>query len=236
MREYLLGEGFRVITALGGEEGIRLARKTRPDAITLDVLMPNMDGWSVLTALKADSELADIPVIMLTIVEDQNIGYMLGAVEHITKPIDRDRLVAILKKYQNKQSPSHVLVVEDHSETREMLRRRLEREGWAVTEAENGRTALAQVEHNRPALILLDLMMPEMDGFATIETLKSNVKMRTIPIIIVSAQELTQEEHEQLTGRVEALLQKGLFTENELLEDVGRALEKIGSREEKLTV
>src|SRR5262249_24565114 len=149
-------EGIRVVSAAGGEEGLRLARELRPRAITLDVMMPGMDGWAVLTALKADAELADIPVIMLTIVDDKNLGFALGASDYLTKPVDRDRLVAILKKYRVEDAARLVLVVEDDAAARELLQRMLEREGWAATAAENGRVALQRVAEQWPALILLD--------------------------------------------------------------------------------
>ncbi|MGH8058212.1 MAG: response regulator, partial [Candidatus Entotheonellia bacterium] len=139
LQRFLGKEDFRVVTASGGEEGLRLARELHPDALTLDLLMPGMDGWAVLSALKADADLANIPVIMLTIVDDKNLGYALGASDYLTKPVDRDRLLAVLRKYQ-RQQPSHpILVVEDDSLTRQMLRRILEKEGYAVSEAEHGR-------------------------------------------------------------------------------------------------
>src|SRR5439155_18393380 len=135
MVRYLGRDGFRVRTAASGEEGLRLARALRPDAITLDVMMPGMDGWAVLTALKGDPELADIPVIMLTIVDDKQLGFALGASEYITKPVDRERLAAVLRRFCGDRAVCSVLVVEDDPDTRVMLRRHLERVGWAVSEA-----------------------------------------------------------------------------------------------------
>jgi PAS domain S-box-containing protein len=142
MQRFLRKEGFRVISAAGGEEGLRLARSLRPDAITLDVMMPHMDGWAVLSALKTDSELANIPVVMLTIVDDKNLGYTLGASDYLTKPVDRDRLVGVLQKYRHEDALHSVLIVEDYAPTREMLVRMLAKEGWAVQEAANGWIAL----------------------------------------------------------------------------------------------
>ena len=220
MRRFLSKEGFRVETASGGEEGLQLARELHPQAVTLDVLMPGMDGWTVLTTLKTDPDLADIPVIMLTIVDDKNMGYALGASDYLTKPIDRERLIAILQQYRSAPPPFRVLVVEDEATTREMLRRTLEKEGWAVSEAENGRAALEQVAENPPGLILLDLMMPEMDGFQFMEELRKNEAWRSIPVVVVTAKDLTAEDHLRLNGYVEKILQKVAYNRKALLAEV----------------
>jgi PAS domain S-box-containing protein len=220
MQRFLRREGLRMATAASGEEGLRLARELRPAAITLDVMMPGMDGWAMLTALKADPLLADIPVIMLTIVDDKNMGYALGAADYLTKPVDWDRLVAILKKYRCAHPPCTVLVVEDDADTRNILRRMLTKEGWAVTEATNGRVALEQVAESQPELILLDLMMPEMDGFAFLEALRQQDAWRSIPVVVVTAKDLTQEDRQRLNGYVEQILQKGAYSHEELLHEI----------------
>jgi CheY-like chemotaxis protein len=222
MRRFLQGEGFQVATAADGHEGLRLARELCPAVITLDVLMPSMDGWAVLTALKAEPALADIPVIMLTIIDEKRFGYMLGAADYMTKPIDRKRLTAILQKYRTDASACTVLVVEDDSATRRMLRRMLKKQRWTVIEAENGRAALERVGEQRPALILLDLMMPTMDGFAFIAELRRQAQWRTIPIIVITAKELTPEERQRVHGSVEQILQKGAYSPEELLNEVRR--------------
>ena len=169
MGRYLTREGFRVAVASSGDEGLRLARELRPDAITLDVMMPGLDGWAVLGALKADAATADIPVVMLTIVDDRNLGYALGAAEYLTKPIDRERLLAVLARYRRDRP---VLIVEDDAPLRELLRRMLEREGYTVVEAEHGRAALDRLREGAPGVILLDLMMPVMDGFEFLAELR----------------------------------------------------------------
>jgi CheY-like chemotaxis protein len=138
----------------------------------LDVLMPGMDGWAVLTALKADPDVADIPVVMVTIVDNKNLGYALGASDYLTKPVDRDSLAVLLRKYRCADPPCRVLVVEDEADMRRLLRRTLKQAGWAVAEAANGREALARLAEDQPHLILLDLMMPEMDGFTFVEALR----------------------------------------------------------------
>jgi len=220
MQRFLSKEGFRAVTASGGEAGLRLARELQPAAITLDVLMPGMDGWAVLSTLKADPDLADIPVIMLTIVDDKNTGFALGASDYLTKPIDRHRLTAVLEKYRCEDLVGSILVVEDDATTREMLRRTLEKEGWVVTEAGSGREALARVAESRPALILLDLLMPEMDGFAFTEALRQQEAWRSIPIVVITAKNLTEEDHQRLNGYVEKILQKGAYGHEELLAEV----------------
>jgi signal transduction histidine kinase/DNA-binding response OmpR family regulator len=217
MQRFLSKEGFRVEGALTGEEGLALAKQLQPDAITLDVMMPSMDGWAVLSGLKADPKLADIPVIMLTIVDNKSMGYALGASDYLTKPIDRDRLRAILKKHKCDRPPCPILLVEDDSAIRQMMRRMLEKEGWTVTEAENGRIALERMADNQPELILLDLMMPEMDGFTFVSELQKHESWRAIPIVVLTAKDITVEDRQHLNGYVDNILQKGAYTREELL-------------------
>ena len=220
MQRFLSKEGFRVLTAANGEDGLRLAREQRPDAVTLDVMMPGMDGWTVLSALMADPDLAHIPVIMLTIVDDKRMGYALGASEYLTKPIDRERLIAVLTKYR-RDLP--VMVVDDDAAIRGLLRRILEAEGYAVVEAQNGRVALERMNEQTPGAILLDLMMPEMDGFEFLSALHGREAWRQVPVVIITAKDLTAEERERLNGSVVRILQKGAYHQSELLAEV-RAL------------
>src|SRR5438067_1097627 len=190
--------GVRIVAAAGGEEGLRLARELRPAVITLDVLMPGMDGWAVLAALKADPDLAEIPVIMLTMLTDRNLGYALGAADFLTKPVDRERLAALLSRHLPQPHGGPVLVVDDDGPARELLRRALERDGRAVVEAEDGRAALERVAAERPALILLDLMMPGMDGFEFVAELRQREDWRAIPVVVITARSLTPEDHARL--------------------------------------
>jgi CheY-like chemotaxis protein/anti-sigma regulatory factor (Ser/Thr protein kinase) len=217
MQRFLSREGFRVVTAAGGEEGLRLARELRPDAITLDVMMPGLDGWAVLTALKADPSVADIPVIMLTIVDDKNLGYALGASDYLTKPIERERLVTVLAKHRRDRP---VLVVDDDPGVRTLLRRMLEPEGYAVVEAENGRVALEHLRELTPSVVLLDLMMPEMDGFEFVSAFRGHEPWRGIPIVVITAKDLTGEDRERLNGYVQKILMKGAHGRDELLAEV----------------
>ena len=191
VQRFLNKEGLKMIGARSGEEGIRLAKELHPAVITLDVLMPGIDGWAVLTALKADPALSEIPVIMLTIMDEKQMGYALGAADYLTKPIDWERLAAVLQRYECARPPCPVLVVEDDPVMREMLRRRLEKEGWKVIEAENGRVALERMAERQPELILLDLMMPEMDGFQFLDEVRRQEDWHPIPVIVITAKELS---------------------------------------------
>ncbi len=216
----LTREGFRVVTAATGEEGLRLARLIRPAAITLDILLPGINGWDVLTALRADPDLTGIPIIMLTITDDQEKGFALGATEFLTKPIDGARLSTVLQRYSQNNTPNLALVVEDDDGLRELMRRQLHKAGWDVTEAENGLVALHRLEHIQPSVILLDLMMPEMDGFMFINELHKHDAWRAIPVVVVSAKELTIEEQRQLDQAVTTVLQKGEYTCEDLLQQL----------------
>ncbi|HYU20315.1 MAG TPA: response regulator, partial [Chloroflexota bacterium] len=220
LQRLLTSEGFDVVTAASGEEGLRLAKELRPAAITLDVLMPGMDGWAVLAALKADPDLAEIPVIMLTILDNKEIGYALGAADYVTKPIERKRLAAVLKKYRPAAQAGPVLIVEDDAGTRRTLRRALEKEGWSVSEAANGRAALERLAESRPALILLDLLMPEMDGFELVERLREADDWSAIPVVVITAKDLGADDHKRLNGYVQRILQKGAYRRDELLAQV----------------
>ncbi|MBT3602496.1 MAG: response regulator [Candidatus Latescibacteria bacterium] len=220
IQRFMHREGFKVLSAADGPTGLQIARSTHPDAITLDVLMPGMDGWAVLKELKADQNLVDIPVIMLSIIDDRQMGYALGVSEYLTKPIDRARLLNVLNTYRTTPSGRSILVVEDENPTREMLRRMLEREGWSVIEAENGRVALEQMEQHKPEVILLDLMMPEMDGFTFVETLREQEMGQDVPVVVVTAKDLTKEEHKRLNGYVETILLKGDYSRESLLQEV----------------
>jgi CheY-like chemotaxis protein/two-component sensor histidine kinase len=215
LNRFLTKEGFRVALAAGGEDGLRQARAFKPAAITLDVMMPGMDGWAVLSALKGDSGLVDVPVIMLTIVDERNVGYTLGASDYLLKPIDRDRLLAVLRRHA---TPAYsVLVVDDDPAARRLTRGILEREGWRVAEAENGMAALEALSQDRPDIILLDLGMPVMDGFAFVEELRRRPDVRGIPIVVMTARDVTEDVRRRLNGGVERYLQKASSTRDDLL-------------------
>jgi len=225
VERFLRKDGFEVATASSGEEGLRLAHKLQPAVITLDVMMPGMDGWSVLRALKADPVLHDIPVVMLTMADDKSMGYSLGATSYLAKPVDRNQLHQTLARYSSRSEPCSALLVEDDAATREMMARTLEQSGWAVSEAGNGREALDRLAQEIPRLILLDLMMPEMDGFEFLLEMRANVDWHDIPVIVLTAKDLTEEDRRMLSGRVEQIVEKGASTHEQLLGLVRRVVE-----------
>jgi PAS domain S-box-containing protein len=230
LTSYLGREGFRVKIAATAEAGLQMAQAEHPDVITLDVLMPagGLDGWATLAALKADPAVMNIPVVMLTIVDDKNKGFALGASDYLTKPIDRDRLTAIINKYApqlkgqalDNERVATILVVEDEPAIRELLSCALEQEGLEVIKAENGRIALEQVAASQPDLILLDLMLPEMDGFDFITVLRQaeHPAWHSIPVVVVTALDLTPEDSLRLNGYIKQVVQKGAVGENFLQE------------------
>jgi GAF domain-containing protein/CheY-like chemotaxis protein len=218
--EHLKAEGFSVTTAAGGLEGLKLAKELRPIAITLDVMMPDLDGWSVLAALRQDSELAEIPVIMVSILDEQRRAASLGAAGYLTKPIERERLTRMIGRFRVPARATRILLVDDDADARERLRGWLDGGQWAVREAANGREALAHVQADKPDVILLDLMMPEMDGFAVVAALQKEPRWSDIPVIVVTARDLDAEDRRRLNSGVQSVLVKETFRPGELVERI----------------
>ncbi|MEJ2678135.1 MAG: response regulator, partial [Gemmatimonadota bacterium] len=228
LRHWLTREGYRVEGAADGATGLARARALRPDAVILDVLMPGVDGWSVLESLRADAELGEVPVIILSMLDDRRLGFALGASDYLTKPVDAARLLDALRRHcTDRERP--VLVVEDDPAARALLRRTMEREGWSVLEAENGRVALERLAETRPQLLLLDLMMPEMDGFELAARLRTMPEWRQLPIIVVTARDLSPDDRARLNGSVVAVLQKGAYGPRELVAEVRHAVAGSGN-------
>jgi PAS domain S-box-containing protein len=226
LEHFLTRDGFEVVTANGGVDGIALAREIQPSAITLDVMMPDMDGWSVLSLLGADPELKDIPVIMVTMVDDKSTGYTLGATDYLTKPVDRTRLLNSIQKHHRENG--QLLLVEDDVDTRNMMARILSGAGWTVSEASNGREALAAMESQKPNLILLDLMMPVMNGFEFLAEMRASQQWSDVPVIVATAKDLSEEERERLNGSVAQVLAKGSYSRERLVEVVRDSVEFVG--------
>jgi signal transduction histidine kinase/CheY-like chemotaxis protein len=214
-------EGYRTVQARGGDEALELALKLRPDAITLDVLMPKTDGWAVLGALKSNPELCNIPVIMVTVAPDRGIGLSLGAAEVMTKPVDRQELTSLLRHLLSRDGP--ILLVEDDLATRDTVRGTIEKMGLTVAEVTNGRLALSWLAENpAPALILLDLMMPEMDGFEFLDTFNSRADWRHVPVVVITAKQLTVAERGLLAVRT--VIEKGDSIDRDIAAAIAKAV------------
>ncbi|WP_239613608.1 response regulator [Cohnella mopanensis] len=220
LQSYLAKEGWTLAFAESGQDGIRLSKQLRPKVICLDILMPSMDGWSVLTALKSDPELADIPVVIMSMTSDKQLGYSLGASEFLTKPLQQERLIAVMDKYISNQKDHSVLVIEDDATTSDLMTRLLHKEGYSVRQAPNGRLALDSMAKEAPSLILLDLMMPEMDGFQFVEALRKQEVWSSIPIVVVTAKSITTDDRLKLNGYVKSVIQKGSFDHKSLLTEI----------------
>jgi signal transduction histidine kinase/DNA-binding response OmpR family regulator len=226
LRRTLEADGHVVATASGGEEGLELARQLQPALITLDVMMPVLDGWAVLKELKSDPSLQQIPVMMITIEGDHELGYTLGAIEHLTKPIDRERLVQLVRQHTGPDGGGVALVVDDDEGVRSLFSRALAEDGWTVEQAENGAKALARVSKRRPDLVVLDLMMPVMDGFEFLFEFRLLEGCTAVPVIVVTAKDLTDEERQRLNGGVERIVEKDPLTRAQLLERVREFVKK----------
>lgn len=221
---YLTNAGYRVCHAMNGEEALDAARKKRPFLILLDVMMPGKDGWEVLQELKIDPETSDIPVVMCTVSENEELGIALGATDYLTKPFDREsiisKLASLSKGIHKRRRTTHILAIDDDEKIRELYEATLPTEGYKVHTAANGPDGLKLAEQVEPDIILLDLMMPGMDGFEVAERLKQQPRTREIPIIVVSAKELTMNERIRLMGHIEECVSKDGFSPKRLLEEI----------------
>ena len=227
VEQHLRRAGFAVVTARGGQEALRLVRELQPTAVTLDIMMPDLDGWTVLAAMKGDPALASIPVVLMSIVDQKKRGYALGAADYLVKPIDRAKLVATLTGICG-STAGRVLLVDDDEVVRRGVRHILEPIGWKVTEAENGQVAVEAIAAARPDVIILDLMMPKMDGFEFLDELRSRSDWQGIPVVIITAKDLTQDDRDRLNGGVERIIQKS--NPGEMLGQLTREISKCVKR------
>ena len=213
---YLEEAGFRVALAYDGEEGLALARRLRPAGILLDILLPRLDGWEFLARAKADPALADIPVIIVSMLDERGKGFALGAAGYLVKPVSRDALVATLRRFNlpatAPEEPARVLAVDDDPLAIELIEAVLAPEGYTVLKATGGEEGVALARQERPALVILDLLMPEVDGFAVVERLRADPGTATIPIVILTSKTMTREERERLHGQIAYLARKAEFS------------------------
>jgi CheY-like chemotaxis protein len=223
LRKLLDKEGYAVTTSATGEEGLSRARTLKPDLITLDVMMPGADGWQVLRELRADPDLMDIPVVMITMLGDQRMAYSLGADDFITKPVDKDVLGRVLAKYRGR-SEAPILVVDDDPGSREMIRRQLRHSDHRLVEAQNGQEALERAAECVPALVILDLMMPVMDGFEFLDRFREQPQFARVPVIVVTAKDLSEADRSALQGKAQQVLGKGRYSREDLLRRIRSAL------------
>jgi len=228
VQRHLERSGFVVVTAGGGQEGLRLVRELRPAAVTLDIMMPDLDGWTVLAAMKGDPVLAATPVVLMSIVDQKNRGYALGAADYLVKPVDRAKLVETLTNICG-PAAEKVLLVDDDEVVRRSVRQALEPIGWQVSEAEDGEVAVEALAAGRPDVIILDLMMPKMDGFEFLDELRGQPDWQGIPVVIITAKDLTDEDRNRLNGGVERIIQKS--DRDEMLRQLSREISKCIKRQ-----
>ncbi|MGB6368214.1 MAG: response regulator, partial [Thermoanaerobaculia bacterium] len=222
----LAKRGYRVEGARNGNDGLRLARELRPAAITLDVLMPEMDGWSVLSSLKSDPELAEIPVVMLTIVDNKPLAYSLGAADYLAKPLDRDRIAQVLGKITAATPEREVLVIIDDASAHCLVCELMEGDGWKVLRAVTAPDAIEHLEQANPQIIILDLVMQEMDSLDLVERLRERTEWQEIPLILLTPRDLDQEDRVRLDGSVERVIQRAAMTPEALLEEIHLRIEE----------
>jgi len=222
LRTYLEADGYRVMVAEDGHDAIQAARERLPFAITLDISLPKLDGWSVLNTLKRDPNTAHIPVVVVSIVDNRDFGLVLGATEYLVKPIDPERLRGVLGSLDALRQPGDgtVLIVDDDAALRDVLSSYLSQEGWRVATAEDGEHALALLEQEHPAAMVLDLMMPRVDGFEVLRAVRAQPATRDLPIIVVTAKDLTEEDRERLARNAERVIVKQAMTVDDLRREI----------------
>ena len=221
-----LGDEYTVVGLLGGEEAVAKAKQLKPMAITLDIMMPRKDGWEVLRELKNDPDTQDIPVIILSIVDDQRMGFSLGAAEYIVKPVEKDLLLKRLKTLEKMKKIKRILIVDNDSATVRLIGSVLEEAEYQVTTSYNSEDAVRSIENFRPDLIVLNLTMPAT-GFDVIEYLKAAEGAKGMPLIVLNQKDLSEKEREELNGRIKGILNKAVLTKEDLLKELKGTIQKM---------
>jgi CheY-like chemotaxis protein len=232
LRTYLEADAYRVEVVSDGQQAIQAARTLKPFAITLDISLPKLDGWSVLNALKREPATSDIPVVIVSIVDNRDFGLVLGATDYLVKPIDPERLRSVLRGMGHAPAGPNgsILVVDDDPSLREVLESVLSSDGWRVTTAVDGEAALRALERERPAAMVLDLMMPRVDGFGVLDVVRRQPSLRDLPIIVVTARELTDEDRQRLASGVQRVVLKDRLGLDELRQEIRGLLEQRRAR------
>ena len=220
-------EGYQVIGAGRALEGIQKAHEVKPHAITLDIMMPGMDGWETISRLKSDPDTADIPVIVLSIIDNKELGFRLGADEYLVKPIDREALARVLHRFEGRGK--QVLVCDDDPVVIELAQQLLEDDGWTVRSAANGQLALDEIAREQPDVLLLDLMMPVMDGFETLSRLRADPDTADLPVIVITAKDLAGEELADLRANTSRVIEKDGLDRGRILRELRTAMKGLRS-------
>ena len=212
LRVYLEAAGARVVGARDGEEGLDTVRRLSPAGVILDILLPGIDGWEVLAQLKADPGTAAIPVIVVSMLDERGRGFALGAAEYLVKPVGKDQLLAALYRAAAMPERKHtVLAIDDDPLAIELVRASLEPEGWTVLGAATGQEGLALIRERQPSAVLLDLLVPDMDGFEVVEALRADPDTKSVPVVILTSKSMTQQDKERLQGRITYVARKTEF-------------------------
>jgi len=225
IKRYLESD-YHVVGLLSGEEAVEKAKSLKPLAITLDIMMPRKDGWQVLRELKSSRETQDIPVIILSIVDDQKQGFSLGAAEYLVKPIDKVVLLQKLQSLERMNKIKRILIVDNEAETARMIGNVLKEAEYQVTTVYNSADAVKSVNEYRPDLILLNPVSPEV-GFDVMEYLKTRDDLKDIPVIIVTQKDLTEKEIDELNGSIQGILNRGDLTKEALLRELKDTISRV---------
>jgi CheY-like chemotaxis protein len=213
LRVYLEAAGARVVSAGDGEEGLDTVRRLNPAGVVLDILLPGIDGWDVLAQLKADPGTASIPVVVVSMVDERGRGFALGATEYLVKPVGKEQLLAALYRAaaMERKERHTVVAIDDDPLAIELVRASLEPEGWTVLGAATGQQGLALIRERQPSAVLLDLLMPGMDGFEVVEALRADPETKSVPVVILTSKSMTPQDKERLQGRITYVARKTEF-------------------------
>ncbi|MDQ3815997.1 MAG: response regulator, partial [Armatimonadota bacterium] len=208
LTHYLTEAGYRVIHAYDGEQAVQMVHDLHPDAVTLDIMLPKKDGWQVLAEIKSAPDTTDVPVVIVSMTDDRQLGFTLGAMDFLVKPVDKNRLVEAVAKATHGKPDITVLVVDDEPKTVELLTDLLQHEGFGVLQAFGGQQGIDLALQRIPDLIILDLMMPEVTGFDVVQRLREHAQAREIPILIFTAKDITAADRDRLNSHIRAIVPK----------------------------